>query len=122
MLCQAGDAQQAATLSLAGVQRLTPGQDGVEVELVTGLQVLVGLPEVVAAGVYEDEQHSELTVIHLGMNLCELFEAATQRSSGWSRHANNHNHRPGDCVCEECPACVCTGSLLSFLQQSCTLD
>lgn len=41
VLCQAGDAQQTATLSLAGVQRLTPGQDGVKVELVTCLQVLV---------------------------------------------------------------------------------
>lgn len=51
VLCQAGDAQQAATLSLACVQCLAPGQDGVKVELVTRLQVLVRLPEVVTAGV-----------------------------------------------------------------------
>ena len=41
VLCQAGDAQQVPTLSLAGRQRLTPREDGVEVELVTCLQLLV---------------------------------------------------------------------------------
>lgn len=37
VLCQAGDAEQISTLSLAGWQRLMPGQDGVQVELVTCL-------------------------------------------------------------------------------------
>lgn len=72
MLGQAGDAQQTATLSLAAVQRLTPGQYGVKVELVARLQVLVWLPEVVAAGVCEYNKYSECTVIHLSTNRCEI--------------------------------------------------
>lgn len=41
VLCQAGDAEQISTLGPAAGQRLTPGQDGVQIELVTGLQLLV---------------------------------------------------------------------------------
>ena len=41
VLCQAGDAEQISPLSLAGGQRLAPGQDGVQVELVTRTQLLV---------------------------------------------------------------------------------
>lgn len=41
VLCQAGDAEQIATLSLACQQSLIPGEDGVQVELVTCTQLLV---------------------------------------------------------------------------------
>lgn len=37
VLCQAADAQQISSLSLTGGLSLTPGQDGVKVELVTRL-------------------------------------------------------------------------------------
>lgn len=47
VLRHAGDAQQVPTLSLAGGQRLAPGEDGVQVELVARLQLLVRLPEVI---------------------------------------------------------------------------
>lgn len=53
VLCQAGDAEQISTLSLAGRQRLAPGQDGVQVELVTRPQLLVRLPETLTTGIYE---------------------------------------------------------------------
>lgn len=41
VLCQAGDAEQISTLSLARRQCLTPGEDGVQVELVARPQLLV---------------------------------------------------------------------------------
>lgn len=41
VLCQAGDTEQISTLGPAAGQRLTPGQDGIQIELVTGLQLLV---------------------------------------------------------------------------------
>lgn len=53
VLCQAGDAEQISTLGLAGRQRLTPGYDSVQVELVTCTQLLVWLPEVLTTGNYE---------------------------------------------------------------------
>lgn len=41
VLCQAGDAEQISTLGPAAGQRLTPGQDGIQIELVTRLQLSV---------------------------------------------------------------------------------
>lgn len=53
VLCQAGEAQQVSALSPAGGQSLTPGEDGVQVELVARPQLLVRLPEVVTAVICE---------------------------------------------------------------------
>lgn len=41
VLCQAGDTEQISTLGSTAGQRLTPGQDGIQIKLVTGLQLLV---------------------------------------------------------------------------------
>lgn len=68
----------------------------------------------VAAVVCEYNQYSELTVIHLRKNLCEMFEVATQ-----SRHDNKDaclNPRPGDLMCTECSACACMASLQDLHQ------
>lgn len=53
VLCQAGDAEQTSTLSQAAWLRLAPGEDGVQVELVTCPQLLVWLPETLTAKIYE---------------------------------------------------------------------
>lgn len=45
LLGQVGNTEEIPSLSLAGRQGLTPGQDGVQVKLVTRLQLLVWFPE-----------------------------------------------------------------------------
>lgn len=50
VLSQAGDTQQIPSLSKAGGQRLTPGEDGVQVELVARAELLVRLPEMITTG------------------------------------------------------------------------
>jgi len=43
------DGQKTPTLCLAGSKSLTPGEDGVQVKLVTGVQPRMALPEFIAA-------------------------------------------------------------------------
>lgn len=50
---QAGDAEQISPLSLAGWLCLTPGQNGVQVELITRLELRVCLPKFVTAIICE---------------------------------------------------------------------
>ena len=54
---QAGDAEQVSALRPAGGPGLAPGHDGVQVELVAGLQLLVRLPERLTAGVCPVGEH-----------------------------------------------------------------
>lgn len=72
VLCQACDAEQVSSLSLAGWQCLTPSEDGVEVELVTWMKLLVWLPETLTAEICEkscDFKGSRRFDVHMAAGL-----------------------------------------------------